>query len=81
MEVDDNILLMVSDPQGILCKHLRPHSVLLLYNVIILFNYAKMYIIRLLNYFLNWGPSHLTAVVGLKPELKELQLLLLYNLL
>jgi hypothetical protein len=45
MEVDDNILLIVSDPQGILDQQLRPHPSHLLKITINILNYLS------LNYF------------------------------
>jgi hypothetical protein len=48
MELDDSILLIVGDPQGILNWKLRPHPIHLL-NIILSINYIKFYIIRLLN--------------------------------
>ncbi len=50
VEVDDNILLIVDDPQGILDQKLRPRPINLLNIVIILFSYFKLYIIKTLNY-------------------------------
>jgi hypothetical protein len=45
-EVDDNILLIVVDLLGILDKQFRPCLVRLL-NIIVLFNYIKLYKIKL----------------------------------
>jgi len=36
MEVDESSVLIVGDPQGILCQHLRPHTVPLLIIIITL---------------------------------------------
>jgi hypothetical protein len=48
MELDDSILLIVDDPQGILYWQLRPHPIHFL-NFTLSINYIKLYIIRLLN--------------------------------
>ncbi len=48
MEVDDNILLNVGDPQGILNWELRHHQIYLLNVMIInLIKYIKLYVIKL----------------------------------
>ncbi len=59
MEVDDNILLIVGDQSGILDKQLRLHPIHLLNIILILVNYIKLYIIKLVGLILNLGPSHL----------------------
>jgi len=56
-EVDDNILLIVVDLLGILDKQFRPHLVHWL-NIIVLFNYIKLYKIKL---YKNLQTSHLEA--------------------
>ncbi len=45
MEFDDNILLIVGDPQWILDEQLRPHMIHVLNIIIILLNYISLYII------------------------------------
>jgi hypothetical protein len=42
VEVDDNILQIVGDPQGILDKQLRPHPIHLLNIIIVLNSYIKL---------------------------------------
>jgi hypothetical protein len=42
VEVDDNILMVLGDTQGILDQMLRPHQINLLNIVIILFSYFKL---------------------------------------
>ncbi len=44
MDIEDNILLIVGDPQGILDEQLRPH--LSFINIIVIWiNFIKLYII------------------------------------
>jgi hypothetical protein len=43
MEVDDNILRIVSNPQRILVQQLRPHAINLLNIIIILHTYSIKY--------------------------------------
>jgi hypothetical protein len=45
VEFDDNILLIVGDPQWILDEHLRPHMIHVLNIIIILLNYIRLDII------------------------------------
>jgi hypothetical protein len=45
LEVDDNILLIVGDPQGVLDQLLRPRPIQLLNVVIIWIIYIKLYFI------------------------------------
>jgi hypothetical protein len=58
MEVDDDIWMIVDDPQGILDQHLWHHLIPLLNIIIIeLIYYIKLYIIRLLNCNKKLRPS------------------------
>jgi hypothetical protein len=43
MEVDDNVSLIIGDPQGILDQQLWPHPILLLNIIIILINNNDYY--------------------------------------
>jgi len=47
MEVDNSILQIVCDPQGILDLQLRPRPIYLLYIITISIYYIKLYITRL----------------------------------
>ncbi len=53
MEVDDNISLIVEDPQGILEHQHRPRPIHLLNTITLLINYIKLYNNALLNYKKN----------------------------
>jgi hypothetical protein len=52
MGVDNNNLLIVCNPHGILDLQLRPYPIHLLKNVIILIKYVKLYINELSNYLI-----------------------------
>ncbi len=46
MEVDDNTLLIIGNPRGILDQQLRPHGINLLNIIITLINYIKLNVIK-----------------------------------
>ncbi len=50
MEVDDNILVFISNPQRVLNEQNRPHPVHVLNIIIVAIKYIKSHIITLFNY-------------------------------